>query len=262
MKSLFFKANLVAFSLVSFLAFASTNDCFAQKPEELLPLAEPVQLFNGKDVDDWIFFTDNAKAKKADVWSVSDGVLKCAGKPAGYLQTKRWYRDYELELQWRWPGEKGGNSGVLVHTSTPLVFFGWPKSMEVQLQAASAGDFWVICKGVDIRVENESERRAKPVAGNQHTHRRVRRLAGKFEKPVGEWNKMRVICSGDEVKVFINGQLANHGTNSTVTEGAIALQSEGTPIEFKDISIKPLANSNADQIDGSTSKTESAAKKK
>ena len=51
---------------------------------------------------------------------------------------------------------------------------------------------------------------------------------------------MKIICQGNEIKVFVNGQLANHGTEMTITEGAIALQSEGTPIEFKQILLKPL----------------------
>lgn len=229
---------LISF-IICFAGLSMTG--FAQQPEELTPVSRSKELFNGKNLDGWLFFTKNDTIKVEDVWTVSDGVLKCKGKPNGYLQTKRWYKDYELELQWRWPGAKGGNSGVLVHTSTPLVFFGWPKSMEVQLASENAGDFWVICKGVDVRVENETARRPKPVKGNQHAHRRIKRLAGDFEKPIGQWNTMKIICDNDEIKVYVNDKLANHGTRMTITEGAISLQSEGTAIEFKDISLKPLA---------------------
>jgi hypothetical protein len=158
------------------VTFALAAPATAQEPEELRPLNEEVVLFDGGKLNQWLFFTRKDDVVQPDVWSVENGVLRCTGKPSGYLQTKRWYRDYELNLQWRWPGKKGGNSGVLVHTTTPLLFYGWPKSMEVQLQSGSAGDFWVIGKGVDIRVENESQRRVKPVAGNQHSHRRIRRL--------------------------------------------------------------------------------------
>jgi hypothetical protein len=235
-------SHLRNFVVALFVMFVSAGGGLiqSQEPEKLLPLAEETELFNGTDLNGWLFFTKNDTVKVEDVWTVADGVLKCTGKPAGYLQTKLWYRDYELELQWRWPGEKGGNSGVLVHTSTPLLFYGWPKSMEVQLQAKAAGDFWVICEGVDIRVEDEANRRPKPKAGDQHSHRRIKRLAGEFENPVGEWNKMKVICRADAVQVFVNDKLVNEGTACTVTEGAIALQSEGTPIEFKQIRIKPL----------------------
>lgn len=214
----------------------------AQEPEELLPLAKSVRLFNGKNLQGWTFYCNDETIRAHDVWSVQDEVLACTGKPAGYLQTKRWYREYEMNLQWRWPGKRGGNSGVLVHTSTPLIFYGWPKSMEVQLQAGSAGDFWVICKGVDVRVQDEDKRRLKPKAGDAHSHRRIKRLEGDFEKPVGQWNTMKIVCRGNEIKVLINEKLTNHGTRMTVSQGAIALQSEGTAIEFRNIHLKPLGD--------------------
>jgi len=53
---------------------------------------------------------------------------------------------------------------------------------------------------------------------------------------------MRIICSGGEVTVFVNDEKVNHGTNCTITQGGIALQSEGTPAEFRNITIKPLQN--------------------
>ena len=237
----------VTFTIALMIAFSSFALALSQEPETLLPLAKEVPLFNGTDLTGWNFYTQNDETKTEDVWSVSNGILKSTGYPAGYLQTKRWYRDYQLDLQWRWPGETGGNSGVLVHTTTPLIFYGWPKSMEVQLQSGSAGDFWVICDGVDVRVENEAERRPKPKAGDQHSHRRIKRLPGMFENPVGQWNAMRIVCQGDEIQVFVNDNLVNHGTQMTITEGAIALQSEGTPIEFKDVRISPLAAEKAKQ---------------
>lgn len=230
------------FSVLCLLVFAAPAN--SQSPEELLSLAQEEELFNGQDLKGWIFFSNDDDAVVEDTWSVADGVLKCKGTPSGYLQTRRWYRDYELELQWRWSGKKGGNNGVLVHTTTPLLFYGWPQSMEVQLQSGSAGDFWVIGKDVDIRVDDEENRRAKPVAGNQHTHRRIARLElspeKPIEKPIGQWNTMRIICDADTVTVFVNGQKVNHGTNCTVDRGGISLQSEGTPAEFRNIRIKPL----------------------
>ncbi len=212
----------------------------AQSDEELLPLAAAEELFNGQDLKGWIFFSKNEDAQIEDIWSVEDGVLKCTGNPSGYLQTRRWYRDYELSLQWRWSGDKGGNNGVLIHSTVPLLFFGWPQSLEVQLRSGSAGDFWVIGKHVDIEVENAETRRVKKVKGDKHGHRRIRRLESDPEKPIGQWNTMRILCAGDEVTVFVNDVKVNHGTNCTVTGGGIALQSEGTPAEFRNITIKPI----------------------
>ena len=249
----------VVLSLILVALFYSQVDCsLAQEPEKLLPLSQPIELLDGQSLKGWTYYSNDESTELEDVWSVADGVLKCAGKPAGYLQTKRWYRDYELNLEWRWPGERGGNSGVLVHATTPLVFYGWPKSMEIQLQSGRAGDFWVICEGVDVRVADEEQRRAKQKAGNQHTHRRIQRLEGDFENEVGEWNSMKVVCRADQIKVWVNDQLVNHGTEMTISEGAIALQSEGTAIEYRDINLRPLNEVVGETTGDSTSELTSA----
>jgi hypothetical protein len=51
---------------------------------------------------------------------------------------------------------------------------------------------------------------------------------------------MEITCRGDEVIVKVNGELVNHATKVSQTRGAIALQSEGTPIEFREIKLQKL----------------------
>ncbi|NLF58841.1 MAG: DUF1080 domain-containing protein, partial [Candidatus Hydrogenedens sp.] len=60
------------------------------------------------------------------------------------------------------------------------------------------------------------------------------------EKPLGEWNQYKVVCKGDTIELYINGTLQNRATGCTVTSGIIGLQSEGTPIEFRNIHIEPM----------------------
>ncbi|RIK72762.1 MAG: DUF1080 domain-containing protein [Planctomycetota bacterium] len=198
--------------------------------EEAAPADDkPLQLFNGRDLEGWTYHLDDDKVAMEDVWSVEEGVLRCTGRPAGYLITKRNdFANYVLTVEWRWPG-KGGNNGVLVHVSKPGALGVWPKSLEVQLGSGDAGDFWVI--GTEIDVENEAERKED---------RRHVNLTDDSEKPLGEWNTMEITCRGDEVLVKVNGELVNHAANSSETQGAIALQSEGTPIEFRKVELKPL----------------------
>ena len=57
---------------------------------------------------------------------------------------------------------------------------------------------------------------------------------------MGEWNHIEITCKGDEVIVQVNGDLVNHATNCSVTRGAIALQSEGASIEYRNIRLTPL----------------------
>ncbi|MGH7128848.1 MAG: 3-keto-disaccharide hydrolase, partial [Planctomycetaceae bacterium] len=122
-----------------------------------------------------------------------------------------------------------------VHTDTskPKPLGGnsiWPVSIEVQLASENAGDFWVI--GTELDVENEEARKKD---------RRHLNLTDDSEKPIGQWNQMVITCKGDEVLVKVNGEMVNHATNCSVTSGAISLQSEGAPIEFRKVELKPLA---------------------
>lgn len=190
--------------------------------------ADEVRLFNGENLEGWACDTLDESKSIDDIWSVADGVLRCTGKPPAVLRTEREYGDYQLTLQWRWP-ERGGNSGLLVHCSKPRELAIWPRSLEVQLGSGHAGDFWVI--GTEIDVPDESSR----VQGRRHLN-----LSDDSEKPIGEWNKMKVVCRGGDVTVHINGELVNEGTNSTATSGAICLQSEGTPVEFREIVLIPM----------------------
>jgi hypothetical protein len=193
------------------------------------PAEEPIALFNGRDLSGWTYHLNKPNVPMEDVWSVRDGLLVCKGEPAGYLLTKKNdFENYMLTLEWRWP-EKGGNNGVLVHVTEPGALGVWPKSLEVQLGSGNAGDFWVI--GTTIDVENIEKRRE----GRRHFN-----LTDDSEKPIGEWNQMEITCRGDEVIVKVNGDLVNHATNVSQTRGAIALQSEGTPIEFRNIELRQL----------------------
>ena len=117
----------------------------------------------------------------------------------------------------------------MVHTTTPGVLGVWPKSIEVQLASGDAGDFWII--GTKLDVPNEEQRRD----GRRHIN-----LTDDSEKPIGQWNRMEITCRGDEIIVKVNDELVNHATNCNVTQGAISLQSEGTPIEFRKVELTPL----------------------
>jgi len=195
------------------------------------PVRETQPLFNGRDLSNWEWVSDTPDSKMSDVWTLQEGILACSGKPRGYLRTRNDdYRDYLLTVEWRWPEEgSGGNNGVLVHTSTPGELGVWPKSIEVQLASGNAGDFWVI--GTELDVPDEAVRKR----GRRHLN-----LTDDAEKPFGEWNRMEITCRGNEVLVRVNGRLVNHATNCDVSAGAISLQSEGAPIEFRKVELQPL----------------------
>jgi hypothetical protein len=70
----------------------------------------------------------------------------------------------------------------------------------------------------------------------------VRKMAASSEKTAGEWNTMEVVCKGNTIEVYINGVLQNRGTNVSVSQGSICLQSEGKDIEFRNVFLNRLRN--------------------
>lgn len=193
--------------------------------------AEEIELFNGKDLSGWTYFLTDKNKKMEDVWSVKDGVLHCAGNPVGYLKTEKEYENYVLSLEWRWPeGTKAGaNNGVLLHTTEPGVLGPWPRSIEAQLANRNAGDIWVI--GTTISIDDTEKRRSD---------RRHLNLTDDSEKPIGEWNKYVCVCIDDTVTLIVNGDVVNFAWNVSQTKGAISLQSEGAPIEFRNIVLRTV----------------------
>jgi hypothetical protein len=205
--------------------------CYFFALQVLVGLAaeEPRDLFNGRDFEGWEFDIISSKVEPEAIWSVRDGMIVCAGRPLSVLRTMETFENYELTLEWRWPeGSKPGNSGVLLHASTPRERSVWPKSIEVQLAHESAGDFWLI--GESLEVE-----------GREALGRRIPKNDGQAEHAAGEWNVLRVRCEGDTITVWINGTMVNHGHRASAVRGAICLQSEGAAIHFRNVRISGLA---------------------
>jgi hypothetical protein len=51
---------------------------------------------------------------------------------------------------------------------------------------------------------------------------------------------MIIECRADQVKVWVNGDLVNHGFNSTASSGQIAIQAEGAEVEFRKVDLERL----------------------
>ena len=103
-----------------------------------------------------------------------------------------------------------------------------------------AGDFW--CIGEDIAVPDMETRRGPKVnwGVTDGKERRVKNLTDSSEKPLGEWNSMTVECVGNSIKVWVNKDLVNYGFNATVSKGNIALQAEGSEVEFRTVELTPI----------------------
>ncbi len=210
--------------------------------------AEPRSLFNGKDLSGWHMdvpkLDDDPDGAKPFI--VRDGMLVSLGSPGGHLITDEVFENYRLVAEYRFAG-KPGNCGVLVHASKPRALYEmFPQSLEVQMHHENAGDFWCICE--DIAVPDMEERRGpkKNWGVDGDKLRRIKNLTDDSEKPLGEWNRMVVECVGDEIKVWVNGDLVNHGSKCTTTKGQIAVQAEGSEVEFRKLELTPIEKLSAE----------------
>jgi hypothetical protein len=232
-----------ALAVLALLAGTSAAAQDAALPEAIVP-DRIIQLFNGKDLTGW---KPDVPAKDkdpnaADSFIVRGGMLVSLGVPRGHLLTEASYRDYRLEVEYRFPG-KPGNCGVLVHASTLRALSSmFPQSIEVQMNHTHAGDFWCIHENIEVPdMETRRPRKeGQKYGGFEGDARRILNLTDNSEKPLGEWNTMVVEARGRTLKVTVNGDLVNEGFNSTADRGRLAIQAEGAEVEFRRVQIGPL----------------------
>jgi hypothetical protein len=210
-------------SLLFLLALATTSKLAGQTNDIVTPTGK-IELFDGKSLSGWTFVSKGTNAPAASIWSVTNGVIFCEGKPNGYARTLTMYRDYQLHVEWRWPNGKG-NSGIFVHLNPPDTV--WPLCFEAQLLSGSVGE---------LRLNGGS--RLSAVTDPKVIS--VPRQHPDSEKPPGEWNSCDIVCRGDTISIRVNGVLQNEVSGTSVDSGTIGLQAEGAPVEFRNVVLDKL----------------------
>ena len=191
------------------------------------------KIFNGKNLKNWeIVLADDSKLP-SEVFFVSDGILNSAGNPFGYIKTKKSYKNFELTLEWRWPGEPS-NSGVLLHISNPIVV--WPNCIEAQLQHGNAGNIVLMNAGAKATIDGKQHE----IKEGDNWVTSVNKKNDSSEKKQGEWNQYRIVSNNGKLEYYVNDVLQNTATDIFPTEGYIGLQSEGGLIQFRNVFIKEL----------------------
>ncbi|NLS90854.1 MAG: DUF1080 domain-containing protein [Planctomycetaceae bacterium] len=222
---------------MNFLYSASASMFTACLASSLLLAAEPktpaVDMFGpeaAKTVT-WTAFSEDKAAKQDDVWQIGPELILCKGTPRGYLRTVEDFTDFTLELDWRWPKDRPGKGGVLIRTTGDDKI--WPKSLEAQINAGDAGDFWGLG---GYRLAGPAER-MKTLESEQFGTLTNLKKNESCEREPGEWNHYEIVARGGEVTLKINGRLVNKTTSSDVAAGKICLTSEGSEIHFRNVKI-------------------------
>lgn len=192
-------------------------------------------LFNGQNMEGWVLYTDpSSDVKPEEVFIIKDGVISVTGMPYGYMRTAKKFADYVAHVEFRWTDGKGSNSGFFHRIQDGDKM--WPGMVEVQLKNESVGDLLG-------SVKNTVEAPGGP--------KRVLRIdEPDLESPVGEWNTVDVKAVGSKITITLNGKVVNEA-ETDLTEGFIALQSEGGPLEFRNVwvkEIKPATGAPAPEI--------------
>ena len=193
------------------------------------PLGAADSLFNGRDLDGWI----NVNGAH-ETWSVRGGEIVCSGEPYGFLRTEKQYENYILELEWC-HSVKGGNAGLFLHADAlPSVGSPFPRSIEVQIMDGNGGDIFSI-------------RGARLVPEKPHPSGWRRMLPSENRnRPAGQWNRYRVLCRNGTVTLTVNGAVVGRAFHCIPRKGYICLESEGSEIRFRNITLRELPGSEPD----------------
>lgn len=193
---------------------------------------EKKDLFNGKNLDGWKMIMSDDSVEPSSVFTAENGVIKISGTSNAYLRTEKVFTNYQLHLEWRW-AEKPTNSGVLLHVNG---YEFWPNCIEAQLQHPNAGDIVLIGYGTAGIISDSSyinlEKRFTILPKYEES--------SEFE--AGKWNSYDIVCNEDNVSISVNGVLQNEAKKLSHTGGSIGLQSEGSPIEFRNIHLTEIEN--------------------
>lgn len=236
------------------------------------PDSEWINLFNGKDLNDWTvkIHHHDAGVNFGNTFRVEDGIIKVRydqyddfNDQFAHLYYNQPYSHFHLKLEYHFTGElqKGApdytmlNSGVMFHSQDPQSILkeqNWPISVEMQF-LAGLGDgksrpTGNMCSpGTDIVFQ-----------GNLYPGHCLNSTSKTYDKD--EWVRAELIVLGDSLithiingdtvlrysKPTMGGGVVN-GYDSTLWQpgkalvgGFIALQSEGQPIDFRNIQLRNL----------------------
>ena len=176
-------------------------------------------LFNGEDLTGWKAVLKSAEGEtfEGETFFVQDSVLHVTGKPFGYLRTEKKYSDYRLHLEWRWAGAEAVDGGVFNRLQDGDKV--WPLGVQLQMTPKDMG---VLMGGIKL----------EGIEGPFYKKDRI--VAESPEKPLGQWNEMEFLREGGSIKVWLNGVLVNEAVCDAL-DGYIAIQSEGGPMDFRNI---------------------------
>jgi hypothetical protein len=273
------KNNRLVFCFLLSFFLITTKKNYAQTAEQTLKSnnlvrQQTVPLFNGKNLDGWYTYLNKQGHDKDpdQVFKVEKKQIHISGYEYGCITTDKEYEDYDLEVEFKW-GDKthaprvtaARDNGVLIHSQGKDGAFSgnWMYSIECQIIEGGTGDFLVVGDGSDkfsitcpVAPEKQGGAYIYKEGGENVTIKQgrinwfardpswkdVKDFRGEkdIEKPVGKWNKIRVIAMDDDIYFYLNGVLVNRAMRVKPSVGRIQIQSEGAEMFVRKVELTPL----------------------
>lgn len=198
-----------------------------------------------------------------ETWIERDGTIVCTGKPLGGARTRQQFTNFEMVLEWK-HHVRSGNSGVFLwcpeSAFTDLPPGTLPRSgIEVQVLDLGYEEDWLKSKGTfsdwftshgDVFPVGASSMKAfTPVIDYENDGTKY--TVGKPDStrsfptqrltlPVGQWNHYYIRAINGEVRLWVNGQEVNGGNQCSPATGYLALEAEGSLVEYRNLRVREL----------------------
>ena len=185
----------------------------------------------------------------SNTWSWKDGITHCTGSPVGVIRSQQTFTNFEMVATWRHLRD-AGNSGIFVWATDDslrsLKRGQLPHGIEVQVldlgytaqyekDSGKKAD-WFTCHGDVFPVGRSRMKPFPPVAPNGERSFPSKNLS----KGVGEWNHYYIRAINGEIRLWVNGEEVSGGNGCDPRSGYLALESEGSPVEFKNLRLRVL----------------------
>ena len=189
---------------------------------------------------------------KEDTWTwKEDGSVACTGQPVGVTRSVKKYTNFEMVAEWKHL-KSGGNSGIFVWTSDEALANLKPGQLPpggIEIQVLDHGyaeqyeksqgkkSDWFTTHGDVFPVGKAKMTPFEPSAPNKSGRSFPRK---ELSKGINEWNHYYIRAINGEVRLWVNGEEVSGGTNCDPKTGWLCLESEGAPVEFKNLRIREL----------------------
>jgi len=183
-------------------------------------------------------------------WIWQADALHCSGSPIGVLATKQTFVNFEMVVQWRHL-HPAGNSGIFIWAPEQALQELKPDALPkygIEIQALDHGyaeqyeqrtgkkGDWFTTNGDVFAVGKSTMIPFPPTSPNGSRSFPKKNLS----KGMGEWNHYYIRAINGEVRLWVNGEEVSGGKECQPRSGCICLESEGSPVEFRQLRIREL----------------------